>query len=71
MTSKRRQRRRECEGKQTHATEESAIAHVRSLRQRFDFSTYHHYRCGFCGKWHVGRMRGTNMQRVRAKRGDA
>lgn len=55
MASKRRVRRRSCEGKKRHDTEESAWGHLRSLNKR-DSDTMNVYPCFFGGKkhWHVG-----------------
>lgn len=52
MASKRRLRRRSCEGKVQHKTEEAARKHAYSLKS---VGQYHGYKCNFCKCWHVGR----------------
>lgn len=55
MASKRRQRRRQCDGKQKHATEGEAIAHAASLmRSGKTHKWLTPYRCKFCEWFHVG-----------------
>lgn len=54
MASKRRIRRRACTGKQRHADEQGAQAHVRSLYAK-GIAGRRAYRCKFCGGYHVGR----------------
>lgn len=50
MASKRRLRRKGCEGKIRHETYGEAAHHRRRLRKP-DIDIYH---CRFCGGWHVG-----------------
>lgn len=56
MSSKRRLRRKSCEGKQQHDDKTKAIAHKMRLIEdglavRGELWVY---RCEFCKKWHVG-----------------
>ena len=56
MASKRRQRRRVCEGKRRHETEAAAWAEVnRNPRSNHEHSPYP---CPHCGGWHVGHRPG-------------
>lgn len=62
MSSKRRLRRKSCEGKQRHADLTAATSHLRSLlaskgmhKNASGFSAYH---CRFCCGYHVGHARG-------------
>jgi len=48
VSSKRRIRKRSCEGKIRHTDVNPAHAHARKLGRR-----YHVYRCQFCGGYHV------------------
>jgi hypothetical protein len=54
MSSKRRLRRKACQGKIRHATEGVAWCAVRKLGA----PGMHAYRCPHCGAWHVGHRRG-------------
>lgn len=56
MSSKRRIRRKSCDGKHQHEDKTKAIAHKMrlikdGLAQRGELWVY---RCEFCNKWHVG-----------------
>lgn len=51
MASKRRLRRRSCEGKRYHSDQTSAVRHLISLRDSSQMT----YKCQFCNGWHVGR----------------
>lgn len=53
MSSKRRIRRKACEGKQRHDTQAAAHVHVVSLWRK-DQSKMRSYHCQFCKGWHVG-----------------
>lgn len=55
MASKRRIRRRSCEKKRRHETEESAWGQLRALNKK-DVDKMNVYPCTFGGKlhWHVG-----------------
>ena len=59
MASKRRIRRRSCEGKIRHKSKEAAFLHIRGLRNdgKDTNKQCHFYRCKFCKGWHVGRRR--------------
>jgi hypothetical protein len=54
MSSKRRLRRRGCEGKHRHPTLEEAQAHIVSLARSYGARGLRPYRCKFCGAYHVG-----------------
>lgn len=60
MSSKRRLRRKSCEGKNRHKTVDGAMVEIRYIRKiapgtpRLDV-----YRCGFCGAYHVGHAKAT------------
>lgn len=54
MASKRRLRRRACEGKVRHSDKDNAFDHLRALQKRGYVG--HVYKCDFCGGYHVGRM---------------
>ena len=61
MASKRRLRRKSCEGKAKHDTKDNAVVAIKVLvRNRGHQGQLHAYRCDFCGKWHVGHQRGQN-----------
>ena len=51
MSSKRRIRRRSCEGKIRHRDSFEATSHVKGLGG----FPYHVYKCKFCKGYHVGR----------------
>lgn len=68
MSSKRRLRRRQCENKQTHTTEQEAWKHCDHLKIRFQ-QRWRPYKCRFCGKWHVGRPGRERMRKVSAGKG--
>ncbi len=53
MTSKRHQRRKQCDGKVGHASPGAAWAHVQSLARIGQHGVLP-YPCCACGKWHVG-----------------
>ncbi len=52
MSSKRRLRRKMCEGKVRHATRELAMVAVAYHAKRGQYTTT--YLCKFCRGWHVG-----------------
>ena len=54
MSSRRRERRRACEGKLRMVSKDAAISHAFSLRH-LHRAVYDAYSCPFCGGWHVGR----------------
>lgn len=61
MASKRRLRRRQCEGKVKHATAENAAIAIRKVhRAKGHQGQMHAYRCPFCGQFHVGHVQGRN-----------
>jgi hypothetical protein len=68
MSSKRRRRRRECEGKQRFESPEAAgrmigwLARIGRLRPGT-----HAYPCDFGNHWHIGRgRRGLRRQRIKS-----
>lgn len=55
MASKRRIRRKQCDGKRRHATPEAAAGHRRFIHATAGYSgLLNVYRCSFCGGYHVG-----------------
>ena len=52
MSSKRRQRRQQCDGKD-RLTQTEAIARKHSIRKRTG-DRLNAYPCAYCGHWHVG-----------------
>ena len=66
MSSKRRLRRRSCEGKKAYATAVEAEAAAKRLRGAFWTSRYRSYKCQFCGRWHAGRASNKDYQAMRA-----
>jgi hypothetical protein len=53
MSSKRRQRRKACEGKHAHLDQATAVTHLISLKHKGDFGLIT-YKCPFGNHWHVG-----------------
>jgi hypothetical protein len=53
MSSRRRLRRKACEGKMRHETQAQAVAHAIHLYRKTgeQMQSYH---CRFCRRWHVG-----------------
>ena len=62
MASKRRLRRKACEGKQSYATLEAATAVTQRLRG------LNAYKCKHCSGFHVGHPPGRVRQSLAAKR---
>lgn len=61
MASKRRLRRRECEGKARHTERGHAMIALRRLHQMHGHQgQLHVYRCPHCGGFHVGHRPGCN-----------
>lgn len=59
MSSKRRLRRKACDGKQRHESAAEGLQHIRELRRKDAVQGQHHgrinvYRCKFCKGYHVG-----------------
>lgn len=52
MASKRRLRRKSCEGKKKFDNQTDAIKTV--MRMKSDGESVHAYKCNFCNGWHVG-----------------
>lgn len=52
VSSKRRIRRKMCEGKKRHASREAAMVAVSRLAKKGAYTTP--YLCRFCHGWHVG-----------------
>ena len=71
MASKRRLRRRGCEGKVGHATAGAAELAARKMRAARDGGTWAAYRCPFCGRFHVGRPNADQRRAMRARRAEA
>lgn len=65
MASKRHIRKRSCENKVGHDRLQSAVAHEKSLQEKYRFN-YLVYKCKFCGKYHVGRA--SHKQNIAIKR---
>lgn len=63
MASKRRIRRRSCEGKQRHGTRRGALIHAVTLRRSGEPEVVPYY-CPFCGGWHVGHPIGMKAQQA-------
>lgn len=61
MSSKRKQRRKECGSKVRHPDQPAAIRAANSLR-RTGTHWVNTYRCKWCGGWHVGHLPG-NLRR--------
>lgn len=60
MSSKRRLRRKSCEGKVQHATQGAAHAHVRSLlASQPESGSLGVYKCKWGEHWHVGHRPGS------------
>lgn len=58
MTSLRRVRRKQCQGKVRHPNPQAAYAHAASLKHKGDVTGFiNAYKCRFCGGWHVGHFR--------------
>lgn len=62
MSSKRRLRRRTCERKVRHASEQDGLAALRSLRRSGDNDVMNVYHCRFCGGWHTGHTPGQHQR---------
>lgn len=60
MSSKRRLRRKACEGKNKHATREAASVELK-LRPRDVRTSLGIYRCRHCSHWHIGHRRGSRF----------
>lgn len=58
MASKRRVRRKSCQGKARHANEENAWKAVRATQDVVHTIGLEPYKCAFCGWWHIGHNRG-------------
>ncbi len=67
MASRRRQRRNACTGKVGHAERNHAlIAARKTVRDSMTGDWLRPYRCGHCGKWHVGHPT-SRVKRTRRK----
>lgn len=61
MASKRRLRRKQCEGKIRYASTESAVNGIRLLHRKYGHrGQLKAYRCPFCRYWHIGHAPGQN-----------
>lgn len=67
MSSKRRLRRRSCEGKIRHTSKENARAAIRSMSHNKIYGGQWPYKCQFCKGWHVGRPDKKRKKGMRAK----
>lgn len=54
MASKRRLRRKSCDRKVRHETEEAAWHATRATRKKTNSTGLRPYRCSNCSGWHVG-----------------
>lgn len=69
MSSKRRFRRRSCEGKQRHDSYKQGKKHLQSLvLSNKAYGLLNVYHCKFCKGWHVGRVDKRTRQAIKAKR---
>lgn len=60
MASKRRKRRKSCEGKVRHSERRDATRQMTKTRSKADKPmSLHVYKCGFCGGHHVGHWSGS------------
>jgi hypothetical protein len=50
-------RNKQCGRKIKHETEISATGHAYALKKKQGTGRYATYKCAFCGKWHVGRIK--------------
>lgn len=67
MASKRRQRRKACEGKVRHSGPDAAFAVMRALtRRRLDHGKP--YPCRFCKGWHIGHPPGSARFAIQKQR---
>jgi hypothetical protein len=64
MASKRRQRRKSCEGKAKHATEAAAVIQIQRSGER----GLNPYKCKHCSGWHVGHPPAHVRQGMAARR---
>lgn len=65
MASRRRQRRRACEGKRRHAGRQEAERALRRMKPRAQ-GVLNVYRCRNCGGWHVGHAPGFVQRALRS-----
>lgn len=70
MASKRRERRRSCESKVAHATEDEAWREALRLRRVHNGGSWRAYRCSRCGFFHVGRPNARQRQAMNAQRSE-
>lgn len=57
---RRRERRKQCQGKARHAIAKFARREARRLQQEKGETVVPYY-CRFCGGWHVGHARGSSQ----------
>ncbi|PKN07902.1 MAG: hypothetical protein CVU73_10915 [Deltaproteobacteria bacterium HGW-Deltaproteobacteria-8] len=67
MASKRRQRRKACDGKKRYPTHDEALHDAMYLQRRDGFHM-RAYRCQFCGAHHVGHMPRKNVRAMMKSR---
>jgi hypothetical protein len=70
MASLRHQKRRACEGKRPHDTQEEAVGEAGRLRKRNPGAEIDAYRCKRCGKFHVGHRKLKTRRILAARRGE-
>lgn len=68
MSSKRRIRRRSCDGKVPYDDEGAAVSAAGWLRKSHEGGSWRAYRCEFCGRWHVGRPSAKERRATAARR---
>ena len=57
MSSKRNKKRKECIGKVKHEKEGHAIGAKKLLKEKLFIQNISHYKCKFCGFFHIGRVK--------------
>lgn len=67
MASKRRLRRKGCEGKVQHASREDAQAHSNAMWRHAGGGT-HIYHCKFGDHWHIGHPTSQQIQGMKARK---
>ena len=64
MASKRRLRRKSCEGKQRYPDIPAAMAGIRHVQRTYGYSgPMDAYHCKLCGKIHIGHKKGIGSHR--------
>ena len=60
MASKRRLRRKQCEGKAQHKSNDFALVELQRLRKKGVDGQFNIYKCTHCGFFHIGHATGRN-----------